>query len=202
METNHTYTAFAGDRLVVSGDLTTMILRTKECLDDGENCQILIFEDQTGRQVDFDFRGTPDEVLARLASHPLFAPSEPQEGARSGPGRPKLGVICREVSLLPRHWEWLGQQPGGASAALRRLVDERRKRGNGENSARIAREAAGKFMWAMAGNLPGFEEASRALYAEDHKRLEELIRDWPQDIRKHLGRLVAQSARLERDPQG
>jgi len=202
METNHTYTAFAGDRLVVSGDLTTMILRTKECLDDGENCQILIFEDQTGRQVDFDFRGTPDEVLSRLTSHPLFAPSEPLDGARSGPGRPKLGVICREVSLLPRHWEWLGQQPGGASAALRRLVDERRKRGSGENSARIAREAAGKFMWAMAGNLPGFEEASRALYAGDHKRLEELIRDWPQDIRKHLGRLVAQSARLERDPQG
>ena len=190
METNHTYTAFAGDRLVVSGDLTTMILRTKECLDDGENCQILIFEDQTGRQVDFDFRGTPDEVLSRLTSHPLFAPSEPPDGARSGPGRPKLGVICREVSLLPRHWEWLGQQPGGASAALRRLVDERRKRGNGENSARIAREAAGKFIWAMAGNLPGFEEASRALYAGDHERLEELIRDWPQDIRKHLERLV------------
>jgi hypothetical protein len=202
METKHTYTAFAGDRLVVSGDLRTMILRTKECLDDGENRPILIFEDQTGRQVDFDFRGTPDEVLARLASHPLFAPSEPQDSARTGPGRPKLGVICREVSLLPRHWEWLGQQPGGASAALRRLVDERRKRGNGENSARIAREAAGKFMWAMAGNLPGFEEASRALYAGDQGRLEELIRDWPQDIRKYLERLVAESVRLEREPQG
>ena len=201
METKHTYTAFAGDRLVVSGDLRTMILRTKELLDDGENRPILIFEDQTGRQVDFDFRGTPDEVLARLASHPLFAPSEPQDGARTGPGRPKLGVICREVSLLPRHWEWLSQQPGGASAALRRLVDERRKRGNGENSARIAREAAGKFMWAMAGNLPGFEEASRALYAGDQRRLEELIRDWPQDIREHLERLVAESVRLELAPQ-
>jgi len=193
METNHTYTAFAGDRLVVSGDLKTMILRTKEYIDNGENRPILIFEDQTGKQVDFDFRGTPDEVLARLASHPLFAPSEPQAGERSGPGRPKLGVICREVSLLPRHWEWLGQQPGGASAALRRLVDERRKRGNGENSARIARDAAGKFMWTMAGNLPGFEEAARALYAGDHGRLEELIRDWPEDIRKHLERLVAES---------
>ena len=172
-----------------------MILRTKECLDDGENRPILIFEDQTGRQVDFDFRGTPDEVLARLAAHPLFAQSEPPDGARTGPGRPKLGVICREVSLLPRHWEWLGQQPGGASAALRRLVDERRKRGNGENSARIAREAAGKFMWAMAGNLPGFEEASRALYAGDQRRLEGLIRDWPQDIRKHIERLVTESVR-------
>jgi len=202
METKHTYTAFAGDRLVASGDLRTMILRMKECLDDGENRPILIFEDQTGRQVDFDFRGTPDEVLSRLASHPLFAPSEPQDGARSGPGRPKLGVICREVSLLPRHWDWLNQQPGGASAALRRLVDERRKRGNSENSARIAREAAGKFMWAMAGNFPGFEEASRALYAGDRKRLEELTRNWPQDIQKHLERLVAESMRREREPQG
>jgi hypothetical protein len=200
METKHTYTAFAGDHLIVSGDLRTMILQTKERLDNGEDRPILIFEDQTGRQVDFDFRGTPDEVLARLASHPLFASGEPQTGARTGPGRPKLGVICREVSLLPRHWEWLGQQPGGASAALRRLVDERRKQGDGENSARIAREAAGKFMWAMAGNLPGFEEASRALYGGDHERLEELIRDWPQDIRKHLERLVAESVRLEREP--
>jgi hypothetical protein len=199
METNNTYTAFAGDTLIVSGDLRTMILGTKECLDKGETRPILIFEDQTGRQVDFDFRGTPNEVLARLASHPLFVPREPQEGARSGPGRPRLGVVCREVSLLPRHWEWLGQQPGGASAALRRLVDERRKRGNGESSARIAKEAAGKFMWTMAGNFPGFEEASRALYAGDYKRLEELIRDWPQDIRRHLMRLVAGCARLEQE---
>jgi hypothetical protein len=199
MDMNYTYTAFAGDRLVVSGDLRTMILRTKECLDNGEIRPILIFEDQTGRQVDFDFRGTPDEVLTRLHSHPFFAPSEPQGGMRSGPGRPKLGVICREVSLLPRHWEWLGQQRGGASGALRRLIDERRKQGNGKNSARIAREAAGKFMWTIAGNLPGFEEASRALYAGDHKRLEELIHDWPQDIRKHVDRLVAESVRLEQE---
>ncbi|MDD4856716.1 MAG: DUF2239 family protein [Candidatus Krumholzibacteria bacterium] len=202
METNCTYTAFAGDRLIVSGDIKTMILRTKECIDNGETSPILIFEDQTGRQVDFDFRGTPDEALARLASHPLFGPSEPRNCGRTGPGRPKLGIVCREVSLLPRHWDWLSQQPGGASAALRRLVDERRKQGNGKNAARISREAAGKFMWTIAGNLPGFEEASRALYAGDHKRLEDLIRDWPQDIRKHLERLVAESARLDRESQG
>ena len=190
MEANQTYTAFAGDRLIVSGDLETMILRTKEHLDREGADRVLIFDDRTGRQVDFDFRGTPGEVLSRLASHPLFAPAKPPEGARIGPGRPKLGVVCREVSLLPRHWEWLGQQPGGASATLRRLVDERRKRPSGENDARIATEAAGNFMWAMAGNFPGFEEASRALYAGNRKRLEELIREWPRDIREHIERLV------------
>jgi hypothetical protein len=190
MENDRTYTVFSGEILIVSGDLRTMILRTKEHLDHGATDPVLIFEDQTGRQVDFDFRGTADEVLARLASHPLFAPDEPKESARAGPGRPKLGVVCREVSLLPRHWEWLGGQPGGASAALRRLVDERRKRVNGEDSARIAREAAGKFMWAIAGNFPGFEEASRALYAGDRKRLAEIIRDWPHDIREHIERLL------------
>jgi hypothetical protein len=147
----------------------------------------LIFEDQTGRQVDFDFRGTSDEVLERVTA----------VGTRTGPGRPKLGVISREVSLLPRHWDWLEQQPQGISGALRRLVDEARKREPGKERARLAREAASKFMWAMAGNLPGFEEASRALFAKDQERLEQLIRNWPEDIRRHLLRLVQESVRLE-----
>jgi hypothetical protein len=201
MEKEHTYTAFAGNRLIASADLRTVVLRTKERIDGGEIEPILIFEDQTGRQVDFDFRGTPDEVLARLGSHPLFAPNEPRAVAKNGPqrigpGRPRLGVVCREVSLLPRHWEWLNEQPGGASATLRRLIDEQRKRGNAQNSARLAREAAGKFMWAMAGNLPGFEEASRALYAQDYEHLGYLIREWPSDIRQHVEWLAAAAAAL------
>src|SRR5690242_5597435 len=147
---------------------------------------MLTFEDQTGKQVDFDLRGTLADVLTRHA-----AP------ARVGPGRPKLGVVAREVSLLPRHWEWLEQQPNGISAALRRLVDEARKRAPGKERARLAREAASKFMWAMAGDLPGFEEASRALFAKDQGRLERLIRGWPEDIREHLSRLVQEAARLE-----
>jgi hypothetical protein len=190
METPRTYTAFAGMKLIATGDLRSMILGTKKYLDGGGKDPVLIFEDQTGRQIDFDFRGTEGEVLARLASHPHFAGDAPADGPRSGPGRPKLGVVSREVSLLPRHWEWLAAQQGGASAALRRLVDEKRKLGGGENEARAAREAAGKFMWAMAGNLSGFEEASRALYAGDRARMEELIRDWPRDINEHILRLL------------
>lgn len=187
MDGERTYTAFAGERLIVSAGLETMLLRTKEYLDGDAGDRVLIFEDQTGRQVDFDFRGTPEEVLEK------GTPGKP----RTGPGRPKLGVVSREVSLLPRHWDWLERQPQGLSAALRRLVEDARKREPGKEAARIAREAASKFMWAMAGDLPGFEEASRALFAEDQELFEGLIRDWPEDIRGHLTRLVRESVRLQ-----
>ncbi|MBE0602029.1 MAG: DUF2239 family protein [Deltaproteobacteria bacterium] len=190
METNITFTAFAGDRLIASESLEATLLRTKEYLDSGGAEPVLIFEDRTGGQVDFDFRGTPGEVLGRLPAHPLFAPGETPGRPRTGPGRPKLGVVCREVSLLPRHWDWLERQPNGISAALRRLVEEARKRDPGEDRSRAAREAASRFMTAMAGNFPGFEEASRALFAGDDERFEQRIRDWPTDIRNHLKRLV------------
>lgn len=190
MSESHTYTTFAGNLLVVSGDLETMLLRTKERLDAGEAEPVLIFDDQTGRQIDFDFRGTPDEVLARVSSHPLFATPEEALPSRKGPGRPYLGVVGGEVSLLPRHWDWLNQQRGGASATLRRLVDEERKRTATQERFRNAWEAAGKFMWVMAGNLPNFEEASRALYTHDTECLTSLTQDWPTDVRNHLLRFV------------
>ena len=199
MDNDRTYSAFAGSRLIISGDLKTMIIKTKKCIDRGEATPILIFEDQTGIQIDFDFRGAQDEVLARLSSHPMFASSEAQSKIRTGPGRPKLGVVCREVSLLPKHWDWLDKQPGGVSVTLRRLIHEASKRGQGKELARIARDAAAKFMWIMAGNLPNFEEASRALYAKDQERFEGLICDWPEDIGKHLDRLVKEYIRLENE---
>lgn len=185
-EETRTYTAFAGHRRVASGDLPSMLRGTKQRIDGGETDRILIFEDDTGRQVDFDLRGTLDEILSRVLDKP-----------KAGPGRPRLGVVSREVTLLPRHWEWLEQQPNGSSAALRRLVDEARKRAPGPERARRAREAASKFMWAMAGDLPGFEEASRALFGKDRARLGVLIRGWPEDVRAHVERLVDESIRLE-----
>jgi hypothetical protein len=199
LEEERTYTAFAGNRLIASGDLKTMVLGTKEHLDRGEADGLLIFEDQTGVQIDFDLRGTPDEALGRLSTHPRFASTEPPATVRSGPGRPKLGVVSREVSLLPRHWAWLDQQSGGISGALRSLVDEAGKHGRSRERARIARDAASEFMWVMAGNLPHFEEASRALFAKDQERFDALIHDWPEDIRHHLERLVEESVRLENE---
>lgn len=199
MEDAQTYAAFAGNRLIAWGDVRTTVLEAKKHLDRGEADGLLVFEDQTGAQIDFDLRGTPDEALGRLAAHPRFAAVEPEAPARTGPGRPRLGVVSREVSLLPRHWTWLDRQSGGVSGALRRLVDEAAKSGQGQERARLAREAASRFMWVMAGNLPHFEEASRALFAKDQERFESLIQDWPVDVRRHLERLVADAVRKEKE---
>jgi hypothetical protein len=184
MEHELTFSAFTGERLLASGPLEVMLRAAKEHFDRDPGASLLIFEDGTGRQVDFDLRGTPDEVLARALA------ARSPEPARAGPGRPKLGVVSREVSMLPRHWEWLEQQPNGISAALRRLVEEAKKRDPEGERARLATEATSRFMTAMAGNLPDFEEASRALFAKDPARFDALIAAWPADIRAHLRRLV------------
>jgi len=180
VESERTYAAFVGTSLLASGELKKVLGALKSRFDQDRGTLFLIFEDQTGKQVDFDLRGTPEEVLARYDSVP----------ARVGPGRPKLGVVAREVSLLPRHWDWLEQQSSGASAAIRRLVDEARKRNPDEQQNRRTIEAAGRFLLAMAGNFPGFEEASRALYARDRNRFEGLIRKWPRDVRLHIQHLI------------
>jgi hypothetical protein len=172
-----TYTAFLGWKRIASGSLKEILEQTAECLDGSQSEEtLLIFEDQTGTQVDFDMRGSIQEVLDRALPKP----------ARVGPGRPRLGVISREVSLLPRHWEWLETQPNGASAALRRLVDDARKGDSDESQIRATAVATGRVMTAIAGNLPGFEEAYRALYARDREKLEELVKDWPQDVHAYI----------------
>jgi hypothetical protein len=198
MDHERTYTAFAGSRRIAAGDLRTTLLRTREHFERDPEARLLVFDDHDGSQLEFDLRGTPEQVLARLTGDARFTPDE-QPAPRSGPGRPRLGVVCREVSLLPRHWEWLAQQPGGSSVALRKLVDEARRRGQGKHLARTIRDGASKFMWAMAGDLPNFEEASRALFAGDAARLSELMRHWPPDVRDHVERRVAAALRLERE---
>ena len=195
-ENPRTYTAFAGHRQIASGALEATVLKTKKRMDEGEREPILIFDDSTGKQVDFDFRGTPEKVLEKLSSHPLFVSTQTSATTPSGPGRPKLGIISREVSLLPRHWDWLEQQSQGISGTLRKLIETARKTEPNEEKARRAREAAGAFMWSMAGDFQGFEEASRALYASDVKRFEKLTQEWPKDVRKHLLKLLLASEAL------
>src|ERR1035437_7787476 len=181
MTLDQTYTAFSGHSMFSSGPLSQVLAEVKARLVQDESASILVFEDQTGRQVDFDLRGTLEDVVARTLPPP----------PRIGPGRPKLGVVSREISLLPSHWEWLEEQPNGASAALRRLVDQARSQDDkGGTRVRRALEAAGRFMSAIAGNFANYEEASRALYARDRGRLEELTVNWPQDIRLHMLRIL------------
>jgi uncharacterized protein len=181
MDSEPRYTAFADDQRLASGDLREVLSKTKRAIDSGRHQTILVFEDQSGRQIEFDFEGTEDQVLEREL------PQKP----KSGPGRPKLGVVAKEVTLLPRHWQWLEQQPQGISGALRRLVEEASKREPDRQRARIARDAASRVMWSMAGNRPNFEEASRALFAGDRARFESLTRGWPQDVRDHLDQQLA-----------
>jgi hypothetical protein len=180
-----TYTAFLGHRQLAAGALADVLTVCKQALDGGPSEALLIFEDEGGKQVEFDFAGSLAEVLARE----LPSKAKP----KAGPGRPKLGVVSREVTLLPRHWEWLEAQPNGISAALRRLVEEAIKRAPDEQRARQRRDAAGKFMWGMAGDFPNFEEASRALYAGDSAGLTQLVRKWPRDVRLYVERLLTTS---------
>jgi hypothetical protein len=184
---NQTFTAFEGRRRLASGALCDVALAAKR---GGHGAEpVAVFSDETGRAVDLDLRGSDDEILARLREPASPATDAPPSGPR-GRGRPKLGVVAREVTLLPRHWEWLNAQSGGASVALRKLVDEARRARGDHDRERAAREAAYHFMSAMAGNLPNFEEASRALFADDRRRFLSLIAGWPADIRDHIVKLA------------
>lgn len=185
-----TFTAFIGTELLEAGPIEPVVRAVKAVFDRRENTPpVLVFEDATGKQVDFDLEGSPDLVVERLGWHPLFRNPEDLY-PRRGPGRPRLGVVSREISLFPRHWEWLERQPQGASAAIRRLVEEALAREPDQGKARRGREAAGSFMWSMAGNLPHFEEASRALYAGDDAKLDAMMQEWPQDVRGYVKRLL------------
>lgn len=196
----YTYTAFGEQRLIATGPIELVALKTKEWLERG-GAPVLIFEDQTGQQIDLDLRGTNDEALACLWEHPWFQRQQAAEEKRTGRGRPKLGVVAREVTLLPRHWDWLSEQPGGTSVTLRKLVEETMRKSQGKDRARKSRDAASKFMWAMAGNLPDFEEASRAFSRKEYERFDGLIENWPDDIRGHVRRLVETAARDEKEAQ-
>ncbi|HWJ75823.1 MAG TPA: DUF2239 family protein [Kaistia sp.] len=177
-------TAFGGLKRIASGLLADVVVAAKAVLDRGEAETIAIFDNETSRPIEVDFRGSVEEVRQRLAAPP------PAEAAPRGPGRPKLGVVAREVTLLPRHWDWLNAQPGGASVALRRLVEAARRDTDGEARIRLAREAANRFMTTMAGDHPGYEEATRALFAGDQARFEAETEAWPADIRDHSRRLA------------
>ena len=172
---NATYTVFDGPHRLARGSLPEVALAVKRAHERGAAGPLLIFDDSSGRSRDVDTRGSDADVVARLVPR----------------GRPRLGVVAREVTLLPRHWEWLAIQPGGASVALRKLVEEARRDVTGRDERRQAQERAYHFMAALAGDLPGFEEATRALFANEAARFTELIATWPRDVRDHAVKLAA-----------
>ena len=196
-------TAFNGDTLLKTGALAEVALAIKRAHERGEPSPILAFDDATGRVIDFDLRGTETEVIARLSTR-LAPPNAGISSAASdmppgqrGRGRPRLGVVAREITLLPRHWEWLSAQSGGASVVLRRLVEQERLKGSEKQRRRMAQEAAYHFMSATAGDRPGFEEATRALFASDRARFEQKIAAWPAALRRHAIRLAFDSSEVD-----
>jgi uncharacterized protein len=172
---------FSAHRLIARGPLGEVLeaVRTAAA---GAEAAPLVIDLATGRAVDLDLRGTLAEATARLT---------PAPGAeKRGPGRPKLGVTAREVTLLPRHWDWLASQPGGASVALRKLVEGALREAEGPDRARQAKEAAYRFMTALAGDLPGYEEATRRLFAGDGAGFEAAVEGWPEGV-KDVARAMA-----------
>lgn len=180
-------TVFASSRRVAQGELAAIVRAVHAHRDESP----LIFDDATGQIVELDLRGSVEEVLARLA--PPTASSKPPRG------RPKLGVTAREVTLLPRHWAWLAHQPGGASAALRRLVDQARRGADDAGVVRQAQEATYRAMTTLAGDLPDYEEATRALFAGDQARFADLTAPWPVDVGDYVRSLFAKADALPRD---
>lgn len=188
-------TAFDNDRLLAQGRLSDVAIAVKRAAERGAKGPLLTFDDATGAVIDLDLRGTKADILKRLSDRDAKTPSaDGRDAATRGRGRPKLGVVAREVTLLPRHWEWLASQPGGASVVLRRLVEEARRAGAGQSQARAMQEAAYRFMSAMAGDFAGFEEATRALFAGRHTDFEQHMAPWPEDVRNHALKLAPGAA--------
>ncbi len=176
-------TAFKGSKRLAASTIDVVAPMVKQAMHDDPSASILIFRDDTGEQIDLDLRGSAGEIAARYSDT-----AKP----KAGPGRPKLGVVAREVTLLPRHWEWLNRQPGGASVTLRKLVEAASKSGEGDQK-RASQEACYRFISVLAGNLPNFEEATRALYAGDRATFQELIAAWPMDVQVYAFKLSENS---------
>ena len=206
--TRPAFTAFAGPRRLATGSLADAAVAARRCIEEDDHAAPLVFDDTTGRVVDVDLRGDDDDVRRRAREledwlagrdaggaatpgEPAAAPGSAFSPTQRGRGRPRLGVVAKEVTLLPRHWAWLAAQRGGASATLRRLVDEARRSSGRRDEVRRAQDAAYKFMSTVGGDLPGYEEAIRALFAGNGERFDAEVRGWPSDLREHARLLAA-----------
>ena len=181
--------AFAGDEIIARGKLPDVALAVHRALQSGEQRSVIVLESATSQVVDLDLRGSDQDIVQRLGPAAECTSTESPNRA-PGPGRPRLGIVSREVSLLPRHWDWLKSQRGGASATLRRLVDEARNQSRGRDETSRLQEAIDRFLRVMAGDRPNYEEALRAFYAHRDADLRDLVAAWPADVRSHLDVLL------------
>lgn len=183
---------FEDHRCLADGDAALTAARLSERFAASEHGRLLVFDADSGEQLDVDHSAPPDQLAAQLS----WLAGERRgktEAPASGRGRPKLGVTAREVTLLPRHWQWLAAQPGGASATLRRLVEQARKSGGGRAAQRQAQDRSYRLMSTLGGDLPGFEEACRALFAGRGEDFAAQVEPWPADVRAHVSPLAAEA---------
>jgi hypothetical protein len=162
-----TLTIFLKNEVVAHGAPEQVVPKMRELQPLERTSDLLAFDDETGKQIDLDLRPEAEPLPRR--------------------GRPALGVEAREVTLLPRHWEWLAQQRGSASATLRKLVEEALKKGR---SPKDHHDTAYRFLHVMAGDLPYFVDAVREIYAGNKVGYDHFSHDWPRDIRDHGRRLA------------
>lgn len=181
MNTQMTYTAFLDEQYLANGLLVDIAIAIQQYANQS-NSTVLIFNDQTGKQIDLDVSGSKQDIQQRYAEHPETVKKV---------GRPKLGVISREITLQQKHWDWLDQQSSSASAVIRKLIDNELNDPNSESNKMLAKQATDRFMSAMLGNMPNYEEATRALYQGKKEVFLDLIRDYPKDIYQHILKLSA-----------
>ncbi|TAJ91806.1 MAG: DUF2239 family protein [Gammaproteobacteria bacterium] len=199
--------AYSKGKCIASGAPRAVVTEVKRFVGSHAKDNVTILDARTSETVEVDFRGSVSTVLKRIPSAPIQNPERNIEtlAPERTVGRPRLGVTAREVTLLPRHWEWLSNQPGGASVALRKLVEQALRSSKESDRLRQAQEAAYRFMNVMAGDSPGFEEATRALFASDIERLQQFVSTWPRDVRKQAlllaGKAIAKDGGLEHAPQ-
>ena len=175
-------TAFQGLKRLAKGEKGTVAVDVKAALENDPSLSVLCFRDASGEQIDLDLRGSAADVTERYR-----LPDPP----KATWGRQKLGVVAREITLMPRHWEWLAKQPGGASVALRKLVEWASKSAVDSDRRRASKDACSRFLSSVAGNLPNFEEATRALYAGNQDAFLEHVSAWPMDVQVYALRLSA-----------
>lgn len=197
MNTSEQFTLFVGTSLVAAGDLRTVATAAKKATDNRTSDRLALYRESNGQVFDLDLRGSIEEVLERLPHHPVVG-EDPPPPPQKGPGRPKLGVVSKEVTLLPRHWQWLAKQRGGASAMLRRLVDEARRVESETVSRRDLQAALDRFLWDMASDFSGFEEATRSLYAVDAAAFQKHTERWPDDVRDYARKRFEQIQETEK----
>lgn len=187
---------FEHHRRLARGEPVGVIAAVQQRLAEQPEALPLVLDAVTSERIELDWRAPAAQLLAQLPPAPAPAVDDPDEApggdAPRGPGRPRLGVTAREVTLLPRHWDWLSRQPGGASVALRKLVQSAMRDGGSAEAQRRATESAYRFMSIVCGDLPHYEEVSRALFAGDLARVDALAAPWPADVATHLRALLTQ----------